>query len=210
MDAKFMKKIEEKHITNKKSFGPGDKVKVHVNITEAGKERIQVFEGIVIAVQGKGISKSIVVRKISHGVGVERIFPVNSPSIRKIEIVEKGKTRRAKLYYMRERVGKRSLDVIIDEAYEGEVEEEVDELIKEGSNGNEGEPVKDVEDSESEIQNSKKEVSDEKVEEAEETEDTDKVVGKEPEKTADVEKEEKKAKKEEEKDTGKTKVSKSK
>ena len=129
MDAKYLNKVEEKYITNKKVFRAGDKVRVHVNITEAGKERTQIFEGVVIAIQGKGISKSIVVRKISHGVGVERIFPLSSPNIKKIEIIEKGRARRAKLYYMRERIGKRSLDVIIDESFEGE-EEDVEEVVE--------------------------------------------------------------------------------
>ena len=118
MDTRFLNKIEDKYVKNKKEFKSGDKVKVHIKITEAGKERTQIFEGVVIAIQGKGVSKSIVVRKISSGVGVEKIIPLNSPNIQKIKIVEKGKTKRAKLYYMRERIGKRSLDVIIDEAFD--------------------------------------------------------------------------------------------
>lgn len=88
------------------SFGTGDTVKVHVKIVEGGKERIQVFQGTVICQQGEGISKTFTVRKISHKVGTERIFPLHSPSIARVEIVSHGKVRRAKLYYLRERTGK--------------------------------------------------------------------------------------------------------
>ncbi len=124
MDEQFIKKIEDKYIKVDKKIRSGDTVKVHLKITEAGKERTQIFDGVVLAINGKGISRSITVRKISSGVGVERIFPVNSTQIKKIEIIEKGESRRAKLYYMRKRVGKRSLDVQIDEEFKGEVEVE--------------------------------------------------------------------------------------
>ncbi|MBU0567957.1 50S ribosomal protein L19 [bacterium] len=88
------------------SFGTGDTVKVHVKIVEGGKERIQVFQGTVIRQQGGGISKTFTVRKISHKVGTERIFPLHSPSITKVEVVSHGQVRRSKLYYLRERTGK--------------------------------------------------------------------------------------------------------
>lgn len=88
-------------------FRPGDTVRVHVRIQETEeKERIQVFEGVVIARKGSGISESFTVRKISYGVGVERIFPVHSPKIEKIEVVEVGRHNRAKLYYLRNLKGK--------------------------------------------------------------------------------------------------------
>ncbi len=87
-------------------FEIGDTVRVHYRIVEGNRERIQVFEGIVIAIDNKGISKTFTVRKISFDVGVERIFPVYSPRIAKIETVRKGKVRRAKLYFLRERKGK--------------------------------------------------------------------------------------------------------
>lgn len=84
----------------------GDYIKVHVKIKEGSRERIQVFEGTVIGKKGSGINESFTVRRLSYGVGVERIFPVHSPKIDKIEKVRKGKVRRAKLYYLRNRVGK--------------------------------------------------------------------------------------------------------
>ncbi|MDX1439062.1 MAG: 50S ribosomal protein L19 [Rubricoccaceae bacterium] len=87
-------------------FAPGDTVSVHVRVIEGNKERIQRFEGIVIAMQGSGASKTFTVRKVSNGIGVERIFPFNSPRISKIELVRVGHVRRAKLYYLRGRRGK--------------------------------------------------------------------------------------------------------
>ena len=84
----------------------GSTVKVHVRIKEGEKERIQVFEGTVIAKNNSGISETFTVRRVSYGVGIERVFPVQSPSVAKIELVRKGQVRRAKLYYLRDRVGK--------------------------------------------------------------------------------------------------------
>jgi len=89
-------------------FRPGDTVKVHARIVEAGRERIQVFQGVVIRRQGGGLRETFTARKISFGVGVERTFPVHSPSVAKIEIVQHGRVRRAKLYYLRELRGKRA------------------------------------------------------------------------------------------------------
>jgi len=87
-------------------FAPGDTVKVHVKVVEGNRERIQVFQGVVIARRGDGIRESFTVRKLSFGVGVERIFPLHSPIIDKIELLTRGDVRRAKLYYLRDRVGK--------------------------------------------------------------------------------------------------------
>ena len=87
-------------------FRPGDSVKVHYRIIEGNRERVQIFEGVVIARKGSGVSETFTVRKISYGVGVERIFPINTPKIEKIEVVKKGKVRRAKLYYLRNLRGK--------------------------------------------------------------------------------------------------------
>ena len=88
------------------SFRPGDTVKVHVKVVEGTRERIQLFEGVVIKRRGGGISETFTVRKISYGVGVERTFPVHTPKIAKLEVVRKGKVRRAKLYYLRNLRGK--------------------------------------------------------------------------------------------------------
>ena len=87
-------------------FGPGDEVKVHVKVVEGNKERIQVFQGNVIARKGSGVQETYTVRKISSGVGVERTFPVHAPTVAKLEVIKKGDVRRAKLYYVRDRVGK--------------------------------------------------------------------------------------------------------
>ena len=86
----------------------GDVVKVHVKIREGERERIQAFEGTVIAKHGSGISETFTVRRVSYGVGVERVFPIHSPNVADIKIVRRGKVRRAKLYYLRDRVGKAS------------------------------------------------------------------------------------------------------
>jgi large subunit ribosomal protein L19 len=87
-------------------FRSGDTVRVHIKVVEAQKERIQVFQGTVIQLRGKGTGKTFTVRKMSSGMGVERIFPYHSPSITKVEVVRRGKVRRAKLFYLRQRKGK--------------------------------------------------------------------------------------------------------
>ncbi len=87
-------------------FAPGDTVRVNVRVVEGGRERVQIFEGVVIARNGGGARASFTVRKLSFGVGVERIFPLHAPIIHSIEVVRRGDVRRAKLYYLRDRVGK--------------------------------------------------------------------------------------------------------
>jgi large subunit ribosomal protein L19 len=89
-------------------FRPGDTVRVHVNIREGDKERVQVFEGVVTRRRGRGPSATFTVRKISYGVGVERVFPTESPQVKKVEIKARGHVRRARLYYLRELVGKKA------------------------------------------------------------------------------------------------------
>jgi large subunit ribosomal protein L19 len=96
----------EQRRTDVPAFRPGDTVRVHVKVTEGDKERIQVFEGTVLGRSGTKARETFTVRKVSYGVGVERIFPVNSPRLDKIEIVAKGAVRRAKLYFLRERSGR--------------------------------------------------------------------------------------------------------
>jgi large subunit ribosomal protein L19 len=92
-------------------FRYGDTVRVHVRVVEGDKERIQLYEGVVISRRGEGMSETVTVRKISHGVGVERIFPLHTPTIAKIEVVKRSKARRAKLFYLRKRTGKAALKV---------------------------------------------------------------------------------------------------
>ena len=87
-------------------FGPGDEVKVHVRVVEGGKERVQVFQGNIIRRQGSGVQETYTVRKVSYGVGVERTFPLHTPTVAKLEVVRRGDVRRAKLYYLRDRSGK--------------------------------------------------------------------------------------------------------
>jgi len=91
---------------NLPSFSPGDVVRVWVKVEEGGKKRTQRFQGTVINRRGSGVRETVTVRKVSQGIGVERIFPLHSPSISKIDLVRKGRARRAKLYYLRERKGK--------------------------------------------------------------------------------------------------------
>jgi large subunit ribosomal protein L19 len=103
----IVEQIENEHIRmDLAQFRPGDTVKVHVRIVEGNRERIQVFEGLVISINRKGSRSSFTVRKVSYGIGVERVFPRNSPMIDKIEVVNRGKVRRAKLYYIRKLRGK--------------------------------------------------------------------------------------------------------
>ncbi len=102
-----MDRIEKRMLrSDLPDFRPGDTVRVYTKVKEGDKERTQVFEGVVISKRGGNNRATFVVRKISYGVGVERIFPLHSPSIEKIEVVQEGRVRRAKLYYLRERVGK--------------------------------------------------------------------------------------------------------
>ena len=98
--------IQKNHRAEIPSFRPGDTIRVHVKIKEGDKERLQAFEGTVIARKNTGMGESITVRKVSFGQGVERIFPLHSPRIDKVEVVSRGRVRRAKLYYLRERAGK--------------------------------------------------------------------------------------------------------
>ncbi|MBR4755269.1 MAG: 50S ribosomal protein L19 [Lachnospiraceae bacterium] len=104
----IIKKIEDEQLREVAEFRIGDTVKVHNKIKEGNRERVQVFEGIVIKRQGGGNRETFTVRKNSNGVGVEKTWPVHTPLIEKIEVVRKGKVRRAKLFYLRDRVGKKA------------------------------------------------------------------------------------------------------
>jgi ribosomal protein L19, bacterial type len=103
----IIRSIEQEQMrTDLPDFKPGDTVRVYVKVIEGDRERVQVFEGIVMRRSGGGLSETFTVRKISAGVGVERLFPLHSPLIEKIEVVRRGRVRRAKLYYLRDRVGR--------------------------------------------------------------------------------------------------------
>ncbi len=122
------------------NFRPGDELKVHVRVIEGNKSRVQVFQGLVIARRGSGIRETFTVRKISYGVGVERVFPVHAPVIEKIELVRKGEVRRSKLYYLRdlrgkaakirERRGGEDLETIYSDTATTPVAEKVESIIE--------------------------------------------------------------------------------
>ncbi len=106
---KLIEEITKEQLrTDLPTFRPGDTVRVHVKVVEGTRERIQLFEGVVIKRRGGGISETFTVRKISYGVGVERTFPVHTPKIAKLEVIRRGKVRRAKLYYLRNLRGKKA------------------------------------------------------------------------------------------------------
>lgn len=103
----ILRSIEQKQMRdNIPSFNSGDTVRVHVKVVEGNRERIQVFEGVVIKRHGGGLKETFTVRRVSYGIGTERVFPLHSPRIDHIEVVRHGRVRRAKLYYLRERTGK--------------------------------------------------------------------------------------------------------
>jgi large subunit ribosomal protein L19 len=152
----IIESIEQRQLRQVPRFAAGDRVRVHFQVIEGTRKRTQVFEGIVIARQGSGARETFIVRKQSFGVGVERTFPVHSPKIERLEVVARGDVRRAKLYYLRGRVGKRARvaerrwgiedDLVIGEAAEsvavdseGETQEEVEPEVvdEEGAEGSE-------------------------------------------------------------------------
>jgi large subunit ribosomal protein L19 len=103
----LIKEVEKQYLKEDiPSFAPGDTVRVHVKVVEGSRERIQVFEGVVIRRKGTGLRETFTVRRVTYGVGVERIFPLHSPAIARIEVVKRGRVRRAKLYYLRQLKGK--------------------------------------------------------------------------------------------------------
>ena len=135
MDNTIIKKIEESFYKKRPDIKVGDTVRLHLKIKEEKRERVQIFEGVIIGIKGSGLSKNIVVRKISYGVGVEKIVPLHSPVLEKIEVVKRGTVRKSKIYYLRGRVGRKALKAgetkgiyLTDEVVvpvEGEGEDEV-------------------------------------------------------------------------------------
>jgi large subunit ribosomal protein L19 len=134
-------------------FRPGDTVKVHVRVVEGNRERVQVFQGVVIRRQNGGLRETFTVRKISFGVGVERTFPVHSPSIARLEIVSRGAVRRAKLYYLRELRGKKARikERRLDDAKLAAIAEAEAEAIERAAADAEAEQVDDAEDADAEL-----------------------------------------------------------
>lgn len=149
MSQQVLRKIAEKHIKNLPPINVGQTVKVHQIIQEGSKQRIQAFDGLIIKVQGSGVGKTITVRKIVDGIGVEKIFPVHSQTVQKIEILKTARIRRAKLYYMRKRSGK-SARLVEKHMSKRELEKLENSMKKKGKKGKIGEVVKKVVDEESE------------------------------------------------------------
>lgn len=103
----LIKEVEKKYLKEDiPAFGPGDTVRVHVRVVEGVRERTQVFEGVVLRRNGRGLKETFTVRRVTYGIGVERIFPLHAPSISRIEVVKRGRVRRARLYYLRKRTGR--------------------------------------------------------------------------------------------------------
>lgn len=135
MNTELLLKVEQQYLRKVPNINVGDLVEVHTIVREKNRQRIQVFKGLIIAIKGSGIRKTFTVRKISAGIGVERIFPLHSPNIQKIVIVKKGNVSRSKLYYLRNRIGKKALKVkVSDEALEdfyAEGEEASQDMVEE-------------------------------------------------------------------------------
>ena len=138
MDKNILKNIEEGQLVKRPDVKVGDTVKLSLKIKEGNKERLQAFEGVVIAMKGQGVDTSITVRKISYGVGVEKIVSLYSPVIDKMTIIKRGTVRRSKLYFLRERVGRRALKVnnikdifLTDESKKEEASENSEEVVEE-------------------------------------------------------------------------------
>ncbi len=137
MDINIMKKIGGDQLKKRPDVKVGDTVKLHMKIREGNKERIQIFEGVVMALGSSGINQTITVRKISYGIGVERVVPMHSNLLEKIEVVKRGSVRKSRLFYLRDRVGRRALKVgnvkdlyLTDEVDVPEVGEQ-EEVVKE-------------------------------------------------------------------------------
>jgi large subunit ribosomal protein L19 len=160
----IIESIEQRQLRKLPRFDPGDRVRVHFQVVEGSRRRTQVFEGIVIGRQGSGARETFTVRKQSFGVGVERTFPVHSPKIERLEVVARGDVRRAKLYYLRDKVGKRARvaerrwgiedELVIAEADEAEamdsegVSQEEAETVPPSEEGEEGEAAEEAEEGE--------------------------------------------------------------
>lgn len=132
MNTELLKSIEKDQLKKRPDVKVGDTVKLYLKIKEGAKERTQIFEGVVIAINGSGVSKNITVRKISYGVGVEKVVPLHSNILEKIEITKRGTVKRSKLYFLRDRVGRRALKIEnIKDVYMTDEVEEVVPVVEE-------------------------------------------------------------------------------
>jgi large subunit ribosomal protein L19 len=168
MDTKVLNKVEEDQYKKRPEVRVGDTVRLHLKIKDGDRERIQVFEGVVISIKGSGLSKNLVVRKISYGIGVEKIVPLHSDVLEKIEVIKRGTVRKSKLYYLRKRVGKRALKVgMAKDIYltDEEVEEIIKEDLKKAKEEGVQEEENEVENEESEEVEEKKELNKEEKQE---------------------------------------------
>ncbi len=111
MDNKIIEKIEKDQYKKRPDIKVGDTVKMYLKIKEGNKERVQVFQGVVIGIKGVGVAQTVTVRKISYGIGVEKIIPLYSPMLQKVEVIKRGTVRKSKLFFLRGRVGKRALKI---------------------------------------------------------------------------------------------------
>ena len=111
MNTDLLTKVEQNFVRRVPDIAVGDQVEVHTLVREKNRQRVQVFKGLIIAIKGSGLRKMLTVRKISSGIGVEKIWPLHSPNLKKIIITKKGDTKRSKLYYLRDRIGKKALKV---------------------------------------------------------------------------------------------------
>jgi len=111
MDNKIIDKVEKDQYKKRPDIKVGDTVKMYLKIKEGNKERVQVFQGVVIGIKGVGVAQTVTVRKISYGVGVEKIIPLYSPMLQKVEVIKRGTVKKSKLFYLRGRVGKRALKI---------------------------------------------------------------------------------------------------
>lgn len=178
MNTDLLTKVEKKYIKKLPEISVGDQVEVSTIVREKNRNRIQVFKGLVISIKGSGTRKTFTVRKISAGIGVEKIFPLYSPNIEKIKITKKGNVKSAKLYYLRERVGKKALkvrtsDVAIPEEYE-ETKEEIeasDEEMEKAEQAKDEVKDKSKADKEEKDMDDASEASEENSEKSEEKED---------------------------------------
>jgi large subunit ribosomal protein L19 len=131
MDTQLLNKIETPFIKNLPKFDVGDTIAVHSSVREGDKTRVQVFKGIILAIKGSGTRTMFTIRKISQGIGVEKIFPMYSPTIEKIEVLKRGKVRRSKIYYMRDRIGKRAMKIAESNKKYSESSEVIEDIQEE-------------------------------------------------------------------------------